>query len=86
MSLRKWVLVLLLLAAGWRFAAAQVPNPAATSGLEWPRITKEMRPWAYWWWLGSAVDPANLAREMQRYKEGGMGGFHIIPILRRTGL
>lgn len=51
----------------------------------WPEATRECRPHAYWWWLGSAVDKANLTREMERYKEAGMGGVHIIPIYGAKG-
>lgn len=51
----------------------------------WPEATRECRPHAYWWWLGSAVDKANLTREMERYKEAGLGGVHIIPIYGAKG-
>ena len=45
------VLILLsLLAAG----------PAAAE-VAWPAQTRLCRPWAYNWWLGSAVDKANLS-------------------------
>ena len=46
----------------------------------WPAITRQSRPWAYWWWMASAVDRTNLTRELQRYQQAGMGGIHIIPI------
>lgn len=48
-------------------------------------MTHETRPWAYWWWMGSAVDEENLTRELTRYKEAGMGGVHIIPIYGAKG-
>lgn len=51
----------------------------------WPEAPRECRPHAYWWWLGSAVDKTNLTREMERYKEAGMGGVHIIPIYGAKG-
>jgi alpha-L-rhamnosidase len=51
----------------------------------WPAIHRECRPWAYWWWLGSAVDTNNLARELTRYRDAGMGGVHIIPIYGAKG-
>lgn len=53
--------------------------------LAWPPITRECRPWAYNWWLGSAVDRTNLAHELQRYREGGLGGVHIVPIYGAKG-
>jgi hypothetical protein len=58
--------------------------PAAGS-LSWPAITKESRPWSYWWWMGSAVDPPNLTRELERYSRAGWGGVHIIPIYGAKG-
>ena len=54
-------------------------------GEDWPRITREQRPWAYWWWMGSAVDKTNLTRELTRYAEAGYGGVHIIPIYGAKG-
>ena len=53
--------------------------------LAWPEITRECRPWAYNWWLGSAVDRDNLSRELQRYHDAGLGGVHIIPIYGAKG-
>ncbi|OQW95800.1 MAG: hypothetical protein BWK77_06860 [Verrucomicrobia bacterium A1] len=51
----------------------------------WPEVTRECRPWAYNWWLGSAVDKENLGRELRRYREGGLGGIHIVPIYGAKG-
>ncbi len=51
----------------------------------WPPVTHETKPWAYWWWMGSAVDEANLTRELTRYRDAGMGGVHIIPIYGAKG-
>lgn len=61
---------------------------AASAGLlagGWPPETRETRPWAYWWWMGSAVDPDNLTRELERYRAAGYGGVHIIPIYGARG-
>lgn len=58
---------------------------AAESDLAWPPVTRETRPWSYWWWLGSAVDSTNLTRELQRYRAVGWGGVHIIPIYGAKG-
>src|ERR1041385_8508632 len=30
-----------------------------------------------WWWFGPSVTNDEIAREMQRMKEGGIGGFEI---------
>ena len=46
----------------------------------WPPITAQTRPWTRWWWMGSAVDAANLDRELQRYHNAGLGGVEVTPI------
>ena len=46
----------------------------------WPTVTKEMRPWAYNWWMGCAVDRAGLELQAKEFAEAGMGGYHVIPI------
>ena len=74
------VCALLVLAPGTR--AAEV-NPAAP--LTWPTITQTAKPWAYWWWMASAVDTNNLSKELTRYRDAGMGGVHIIPIYGAKG-
>ena len=53
--------------------------------MQWPEITKECRPWTYWWWLGSAVDEGELTRHLTAYREAGMGGVHIVPIYGAKG-
>ena len=72
-------LALLLSHAG---AAAQA---AADPSGDWPPATRDCRPHAYWWWLGSAVDRVNLTKELERYQAAGMGGVHIIPIYGAKG-
>ena len=54
--------------------------PEPIDPLAWPILTREARPGAYWWWMGSAVDTTNLTRELTRYRDAGLGGVHIIPI------
>ncbi len=49
-------------------------------GALWPAITKESKPWTYWWWMGSAVDKENLDYNLELLHEGGFGGVHVIPI------
>jgi hypothetical protein len=51
----------------------------------WPAITRETRPWTYWWWMASAVDKTNITLELQRYREAGFGGVHVIPIYGAKG-
>jgi hypothetical protein len=65
----------LLLASAAIAAAAPPPGP-----LDWPAVTAETRPWTRWWWLGSAVDEANLTRELELFRAAGIGGVEICPI------
>ncbi|MHC4251156.1 MAG: glycosyl hydrolase, partial [Planctomycetota bacterium] len=66
-------------------AVAEAEAPDDRRAFSWPDITRECRPWAYNWWPGSAVDEENLARELRRYRDGGLGGIHIIPIYGAKG-
>ena len=58
-------------------AAAQALSAAEPA---WPAVTKEMRPWAYNWWMGCAADRAGLELQAKEFVEAGMGGYHVIPI------
>jgi len=46
----------------------------------WPEVTNEAKPWTRWWWQGSAVNPADLTANMQKYADAGFGGLEITPI------
>jgi hypothetical protein len=52
----------------------------ADDELAWPALTSQNRPWAWWWWPGSAVDQTNIASQLQTFQEAGLGGVQIIPI------
>lgn len=54
----------------------------AVSGaqINWPVITQQTKPWARWWWEGSAVNKKDLTANMQDYKAAGLGGLEITPI------
>jgi hypothetical protein len=58
---------------------------AADDPFAWPPITAQTKPWAFNWWMGSAVDKTNLTRELERYAAAGLGGIHIIPIYGAKG-
>ena len=51
----------------------------------WPEIAREAKPWAYNWWMGSAVDAEGIEAQCKAMKEAGMGGFHVIPIYGAKG-
>ncbi len=62
------------------FFASNILVLAADTSLAWPTITSQMRPWAWWWWHGSAVDETNITHELQRFHEAGLGGVQITSI------
>jgi len=51
----------------------------------WPPMEAQHRPGAYWHWMGSAVDEANLTRELETFHAAGMGGVHLVPIYGAKG-
>lgn len=46
----------------------------------WPEITKEMKPWTRWWWMGNAVNKPEIERQLKDLAEAGFGGVEITPI------
>ena len=51
----------------------------------WPEITQTARPWTRWWWPGSAVEPAQLTRQLEAFAAAGIGGVEITPIYGARG-
>lgn len=75
-------LVAILLSIAFPFFS---PAPAADPVDAWPALTSETRPWAYWWWMGSAVNKKDLTRLFEQYQKAEMGGCHLIPIYGAKG-
>ncbi len=48
--------------------------------IKWPAITQTAKPWARWWWEGSAVNKKDLTANLQDYFNAGLGGMEITPI------
>jgi len=48
--------------------------------ITWPQVNTEMHPGTRWWWLGNAVDKANLTYNLEEYARAGMGTVEITPI------
>ena len=57
----------------------------AAASLAWPEPTREMKPWVYNWWMGSAVDKSGLELQCSELADKGFGGFHVIPIYGAKG-
>lgn len=57
----------------WLIGLPTVGSAQAVSG-------QSARPWTYWWWMGSAVNEADISRQLTLVAKAGLGGVHIIPI------
>jgi len=65
-------------------ACMMCSNPSSRQPLSadeiWPEVTSTMKPWTRWWWMGNAVDKANITRRLEEFAEAGLGGVEITPI------
>jgi hypothetical protein len=65
--------------------ALGAPRARADDDLAWPPIGREQKPWTRWWWLGNAVDKANLTRELTDFAAHGLGGVEVTPVYGAKG-
>jgi hypothetical protein len=61
------------------------PSHATSDPLGWPEPSAQTRPWARWWWLGSAVDEKTITKLLEQYRDAGIGGVEICPIYGAKG-
>src|SRR5882724_5428671 len=66
-------------------AYTQSPSKQTQTPSCWPSITKEMRPWTRWWWMGNAVDDKNTETLLDTYHHAGFGGVEVTPIYGAIG-
>lgn len=66
-------------------SAALAEKTAAPDLPSWPTVSPEAKPWAYNWWMGSAVDAEGIEFQCSEMKKKGFGGFHVIPIYGAKG-
>ena len=59
--------------------AADPPHPA------WPAAERDHKPWTRWWWPASAVDRANLTKQLEQLAAANLGGVEITPIYGAKG-
>jgi hypothetical protein len=64
-------------------ATAALPQSPVQS--PWPEVTRTAKPWTRWWWPGSAVDSADLTRQLEAIAANGIGGVEITPIYGARG-
>src|ERR1043165_4525567 len=81
-------LPLTCVAAGCLLVGASIAMAAGaptTSPSIWPELTSTQKPWARWWWPGSAVDAKDLARLIEQFSSHGFGGVEVTPIYGVNG-
>jgi len=82
MKTQGWLFVALLasLVATPVIAQEREQPPGKSEAQAWPEFTVSAKPWTRWWWPGSAVDKANLTKQLEAIAAAGMGGVEITPI------
>ena len=60
--------------------ALLIGSQTVSAQVGWPATTKQTKPWARWWWEGSAVNKKDLTWNMESYHKAGLGGMEITPI------
>jgi len=64
----------------WTAPDAFLATEGAGGELEWPTVTPEARPGAYWWWPGGAVTREGLTWNLETYRKAGWGNMGVIGI------
>jgi len=64
---------------------AQEQSQGKSEAQAWPALTVTAKPWTRWWWPGSAVDKANLTKQLEAFAAAGIGGVEIAPIYGAQG-
>lgn len=79
-----FLLIIAGIFAGWT-ACSNATNIPDLDEPDWPEITQTAKPWTRWWWHGSAVNKADLSRELEAYQQAGLGGVELTPIFGVIG-
>lgn len=78
---RRWVQAVgMMLICVFQGCSSVDAKTTETGDLGWPKLTSQNRPWTRWWWLGSAVNEADLTTLLTQYSQAGIGGVEICPI------
>ena len=52
---------------------------------QWPAQSQTTKPWARWWWMGSAVNEKGLTTQLDALQNVGFGGVEVVPIYGAIG-
>src|SRR5688572_3394179 len=53
--------------------------------IQLPEVSPTVAPWVRWWWPASAVDRAEITRQLETLRAAGIGGVEITPIYGARG-
>lgn len=85
-GIRMRIFFAIVCAATAMLSSAALAGKTASPDLpSWPTVSPEAKPWAYNWWMGSAVDAEGIEFQCSEMKKKGFGGFHVIPIYGAKG-
>ena len=62
-----------LIVVSFILASTVLGTELASAAPQWPLITREAKPWAYNWWMASAVDREGLEAQCAAMEEAGLG-------------
>ena len=74
---------MVILAAGFDFAAAVEPAPAIPAielGRQFSSPPPSARPWVYWFWLNSNITKDGITADLEAMKRVGIGGVLIMEV------
>src|SRR5689334_2706783 len=80
MKTQGWLCAALLASLVAAPVIAQGQAQGKSEAQAWPALTVTAKPWTRWWWPGSAVDKANLTKQLEAIVAAGIGGVEITPI------
>lgn len=80
LSLKVFVAIAIISACDTRADLFAVDSQTDQANGSWPPIHFTSKPWTYWYWMGGAVDEAGITHQLEKYREAGLGGVHIVPV------
>ncbi|MEL0456483.1 glycosyl hydrolase [Flavobacteriaceae bacterium SZ-1-7] len=78
--MQKTNLIVIALSSILMFSCSGKKNTETADATIFPEIKSETKPWTRWWWMGSAVDSANIKQNLIDLQKVGIGGVEIAPI------
>ncbi len=62
------------------FLSCNISSDSSVNNSSENKTNNNYKPYTYWWWMGNAIDSANILYNLETMHAAGIGGVHIIPI------